>query len=92
MATYNKPSYSTTLTLTDGSTTVTFEDVVADGNRAGTAARTQVLRHEAVHGTPTGDSAVETVVPYAAILKAEFTLTSEEVTKPEDAFCVESGE
>ena len=50
MATYNKPSYTTKLTLIDGSTTVTFADDVANGNRAGTAARTQVLRHEAVHG------------------------------------------
>ena len=92
MATYNKPSYSTTLTLIDGSTTVTFADDVANGNRAGTAARTQVLRHEAVHGTPTGEGAVETVVPYDAIMKAEFTLTSVTATEPEDAFCVAEGE
>lgn len=88
MATYNKPSYSTKLTLLDGST-VTFADVVAEGKRYGTQARTQVLRHEAVHGTPSGDGAVETVVPYDAILKAEFTLTSASATKPEDEFCVE---
>ena len=92
MATYNKPSYSTKLTLMDGSTTVTFADDVANGNRAGTAARTQVLRHEAVHGTPSGNDAVETVIPYHAIMKAEFTLTSASVTAPTDAFCVESGE
>lgn len=92
MATYNKPSYTTKLTLIDGSTTVTFADDVATGNRAGTAARTQVLRHEAVHGTPTGQDAVETVVPYDAIMKAEFTLATAQATEPEDAFCVAEGE
>lgn len=79
-------SYTTTITLTNGSTVV-FADDPANGKRYGTQARAQVLRHEAVHGTPTGENAVETVVPYAAILKAEFAKGTAEVTKPEDAFC-----
>ena len=80
-------SYTTTLTLNGGSTVV-FADDPANKGRYGTQARAQVLHHEAVHGTPTGENAVETIVPYDAILKAEFARGSAEVTKPEDTFCV----
>lgn len=88
MATYKKPLVTTTVTVHGISDPVVFADAVGeDGkvDRSGSNARAQILNYKTVSAVANGETIV---IPYHAVIMAVVTVAeSEDITKPEDAFC-----
>lgn len=89
MATYKKPLVTTTVTVHGVDDPVVFADTVGEDGRVardGSNARAQILAYKTIVSS-TDDGTI--VIPYHAVIMAVVTVEeSDDITKPEDAFCV----